>query len=95
MGLLRKFETSLALLSLFAGVAFLLIMCHMSFAFNCVFGIVFLTLFYLYVRGRHKINLPVSLLALVFVALQVDALEIFSVCMALSLGHSSMTSSHI
>ena len=74
MGLLRKFETSLALLSLFAGVAFLLIMCHMSFAFNCVFGIVFLTLFYLYVRGRHKINLPVSLLALVFVALQVDAL---------------------
>jgi uncharacterized membrane protein YjdF len=74
MGLLRKFETSLALLSLFAGVAFLLIMCHMSFAFNCVFGIVFLTLFYLYVRGRHKINLPVPLLALVFVALQVDAL---------------------
>jgi len=74
MGLLRKFETSLALLSLFAGVAFLLIMCHMSFAFNCVFGIIFLTLFYLYVRGRHKINLPVSLLALVFVALQVDAL---------------------
>lgn len=74
MGLLRKFETSLALLGLFAGVAFLLMMCHMSFAFNTVFGIVFLSLFYAYVRGRHKINMPVSLLALVFVALQVDAM---------------------
>ncbi|HEY6246305.1 MAG TPA: hypothetical protein VIX17_20300 [Pyrinomonadaceae bacterium] len=74
MGLLRKFETSLALLALFAGVVFLLMMCHLSFAFNTVFGIVFLTLFYLYVRGRHKINLPPSLLVLVFAALQIDAL---------------------
>jgi hypothetical protein len=74
MGLLRKFETSLPLLGLFAGIGFLLMMCHLSFAFNTVFGIVFLGLFYAYVRGRHKINLPVSLLALVFVALQVDAL---------------------
>jgi uncharacterized membrane protein YjdF len=74
MGLLRKFETSLALLALFAGVVFLLMMCHLSFAFNTVFGMVFLTLFYLYVRGRHKINLPPSLLVLVFAALQIDAL---------------------
>jgi uncharacterized membrane protein YjdF len=74
MGLLRKFETSLALLALFAGVVFLLMMCHLSFAFNTVFGIVFLTLFYVYVRGRHKINLPPSLLFLVFAALQIDAL---------------------
>ena len=74
MGLLRKFETSLALLALSAGVVFLLMMCHLSFAFNTVFGIVFLTLFYVYVRGRHKINLPPSLLVLVFAALQVDAL---------------------
>ena len=49
-------------------------MCHLSFAFNTVFGIVFLTLFYVYVRGRHKINLPPSLLVLVFAALQIDAL---------------------
>jgi uncharacterized membrane protein YjdF len=74
MGLLRKFETSLALLALFAGVVFLLMMCHLSFAFNTVFGIVFLSLFYVYVRGRHKINLPPSLLVLVFAALQIDAL---------------------
>ena len=65
---------SLALLALAGGAAFLLMMCHLSFAFNTVFGIVFLTLFYLYVRKRHGINLPASLLVLVFLALQVDAL---------------------
>ena len=74
MKLLRKFELSLVLVSLFGGVVFLLMMCHLSFAFNTIFGIVFLTLFYLYVRGRHGINLPASLLVLVFLALQVDAL---------------------
>jgi len=74
MSLLRKFEASLALLALFAGVGFLLMMCHLSFAFNTVFGIVFLVLFYVYVSRRHKINLPASLLVLVFIALQVDAL---------------------
>ncbi|PYS69150.1 MAG: hypothetical protein DMF69_17860 [Acidobacteria bacterium] len=74
MSLLRKFEVSLALLSLVAGVVFLLLMCHLSFAFNTVFGIVYLTLFYVYLRGRHRINIPVSLIVLVFVALQVDAL---------------------
>ncbi|HSB27574.1 MAG TPA: hypothetical protein VLE19_06960 [Pyrinomonadaceae bacterium] len=74
MSLLRKFEASLALLALFAGVVFLLMMCHLSFAFNTVFGIVFLTLFYTYVRGRYRINLPPSLLVLVFLALQIDAL---------------------
>ena len=74
MGFLRKFETSLAILSLFAGVAFLLMMCHLSFAFNTIFGIVFLGFFYGYVRGRHKINLPIALLVLVFLALEIDAL---------------------
>src|SRR5690349_6520561 len=74
MSLLRKFETSLALLALLAGVIFLLMMCHLSFAFNTVFGIVFLTLFCVYVRRRHKINLPPSLVVLVFAALQIDAL---------------------
>src|SRR5881409_3640062 len=74
MSLLRKFELSLVLLSMFSGVAFLLMMCHLSFAFNTAFGVVFLTLFYLCVRGRPKINIPISLLVLVFFALQVDAL---------------------
>jgi uncharacterized membrane protein YjdF len=74
MKLLQRFELSLALLALAGGVAFLLMMCHLSFAFNTVFGLVFLTLFYLYVRKRHGINLPASLLVLVFLALQIDAL---------------------
>ena len=74
MSVLRKFEASLAILSLCAGVVFLLMMCHLSFAANVIFGIVFLTLFYVYVRHRHKISIPPSLLVLVFVALQIDAL---------------------
>jgi uncharacterized membrane protein YjdF len=74
MSVLRKFEASLAILSLCAGVVFLLMMCHLSFASNVVFGIVFLTLFYVYVRHRHKISIPASLLVLVFIALQIDAL---------------------
>lgn len=74
MKLLQRFELSLALLALAGGAAFLLMMCHLSFAFNTIFGIVFLTLFYLYVRKRHGLNLPASLLVLVFLALQVDAL---------------------
>lgn len=74
MSLLRKLELSLTLLAMAMGVSFLLMMCHLSFVLNTVFGIVSLTLFYLYVRGRHKINIPISLLVLVFAALQVDAL---------------------
>jgi uncharacterized membrane protein YjdF len=74
MSVLRKFEASLAILSLCAGVVFLLMMCHLSFASNVIFGIVFLTLFYVYVRHRHNISIPPSLLVLVFVALQIDAL---------------------
>ena len=74
MKLLQKFELSLVLFSLASGLAFLLMMCHLSFVFNTIFGIVFLTLFYFYVRRRHQIHLPASLLVLVFLALQIDAL---------------------
>ena len=77
MSVLRKFEASLAILSLCAGVVFLLMMCHLSFASNVIFGIVFLTLFYVYDRHRHNISIPPSLLVLVFVALQIDALGNF------------------
>jgi len=74
MKLLQRFELSLAFFALASGAAFLLMMCHLSFAFNTVFGIVFLTLFYVYVRKRHGINLPATLVVLVFMALQIDAL---------------------
>jgi hypothetical protein len=74
MSLLRKLELPVALLVLVTGAAFLLKMCYLSFAFNCLFGIVFLGIFYAYVTRRHGINIPLSLVGLVFAALQVDAL---------------------
>lgn len=74
MTLLRKLELPIVLLLLTAGAAFLLKMCYLSLGFNCLFGLLFLTAFYIYVRARHVINIPPILLVLVFAALQVDAL---------------------
>lgn len=70
----RKFELPVVLLVLAAGAAFLLKMCYLSLVFNCIFGVIFLGVFYAYIRGRHDIQLPLPLLGLVFGALQVDAL---------------------
>ena len=70
----RKLELPLVMLVLIAGAAFLTKMCYLSLAFNTLFVIVFLALFYFYVRARLKIRIPVVLLGLVFLALQVDAL---------------------
>jgi len=69
-----KLELPLGMLVLIAGAAFLTKMCYLSLAFNTLFVVVFLALFYLYVRARLKIQIPVVLLGLVFLALQVDAL---------------------
>jgi hypothetical protein len=74
MNVLRKLELPLVVLLMLGGAAFLLKMCYLSLAFNSAFGILFLATFYVYVRARHNINVPASLLALVFGALQVDAL---------------------
>jgi uncharacterized membrane protein YjdF len=52
-------------------------MCYLSLAFNTMFVIIFLSLFYVYVRARLNIHIPIALLALVFLALQVDALGNF------------------
>lgn len=65
------------MLSLVAGAAFLTKMCYLSLAFNTIFVLIFLTLFYSYVRIRLNIQIPLTLLALVFLALQVDALGNF------------------
>lgn len=73
----REIELPLVMLALIAGAAFLTKMCYLSLAFNTLFVIVFLTLFYFYVRMRLKIHIPVLLLGLVFAALQVDALGNF------------------
>ena len=65
------------MLSLLAGAAFLTKMCYLSLAFNTLFTVAFLTIFYFYVRARLNVRVPVVLLALVFLALQVDALGNF------------------
>ena len=73
----RYLEIPLVMLAIVAGAAFLTKMCYLSLAFNTIFVIVFLGLFYSYVRLRLNIQIPVVLLALVFLALQVDALGNF------------------
>ena len=73
----RYLETPLVMLSIVAGAAFLTKMCYLSLAFNTIFVLIFLTIFYSYVRLRLNIQIPLTLLALVFLALQVDALGNF------------------
>ena len=73
----RYFEITVGVLALIVGAAFLTKMCYLSLAFNTIFVIVFLSLFYFYVRARLNIQIPVVLLGLVFLALQVDALGNF------------------
>jgi len=65
------------LCSFVAGAAFLTKMCYLSLAFNSIFVVAFLTLFYFYVRARLRISIPIGLLILIFLALQVDALGNF------------------
>ena len=73
----RYLEIPLVMLALVAGAAFLTKMCYLSLAFNTIFVIIFLGLFYSYVRIRLNIQIPIVLLAFVFLALQVDALGNF------------------
>lgn len=62
---------------LLAGAAFLTKMCYLSLAFNTLFTVAFLGIFYWYLRARFNLRVPLVLLALVFLALQVDALGNF------------------
>ena len=70
-------EIPLVMVTLFAGAAFLTKMCYMSLAFNTIFVVVFLGLFYFYFSARLKLRIPITLLGFVFLALQVDALGNF------------------
>ena len=74
---LRYLEIPAVMIALLAGAAFLTKMCYLSLVFNSIFVLVFLALFYSYVRLRLNIQIPLTLLALVFLALQVDALGNF------------------
>ena len=73
----RYLEIPAVMVSLLAGAAFLTKMCYLSLAFNTIFVIAFLSVFYWYVRRRLNIQIPFVLLGLVFLALQVDALGNF------------------
>jgi uncharacterized membrane protein YjdF len=73
----RRFELLFALTLLFGGAAFLLKMCYLSLTLNSLFGLIFLTALYFYIRLRHSLTLPAPLLLLVFGALQIDALGNF------------------
>jgi uncharacterized membrane protein YjdF len=78
LGWIRRYlEIPLVMLALFAGAAFLTKMCYLSLAFNTVFVIAFLSIFYFYVSRRLNIQIPLVLPGLVFMALQVDALGNF------------------
>ena len=74
---LRKLEIPLVILALVAGAVFLTKMCYLSLAFNTLFVIVFLSIFYLYAGARFNLRVPFVLLVTVFLALQVDALGNF------------------
>ena len=71
---LRKFQALGVFLLILLGSAFLMKMCYLSLIFNSIFGLGFLTAVYLYCRTRHDLTVPLPLLAMVFAALQVDAL---------------------
>ena len=71
---LRRLNLPIVPVLLFAGAAFLARMCYLGLVFNIAFGVVFLSIVYVYVRTRHGIRIPIPLLGLVFAALQVDAL---------------------
>jgi uncharacterized membrane protein YjdF len=77
LNLASSVERPLVMLALIAGAAFLTKMCYLSLVFNTLFVLVFLAVFYVYLRRRLNIRVPVMLLGLVFVALQVDALGNF------------------
>ena len=70
-------EIPLVMCALVAGAAFLTKMCYLSLVFNTIFVVAFLAVFYFYMTLRWNIRIPLTLLALVMLALQVDALGNF------------------
>lgn len=72
--MVRRFQWPIMVIMLLAGAAFLLKMCYLSLTFNTVFGIVYLTAVYAYLRVRYGLMAPPPLLGLVLLAVEVDAL---------------------
>ena len=71
---LRRLQFPIVIIMFLTGSAFLLKMCYLSLAFNTVFGIVFLTCMYAYVRACYELAVPPLLLLLVMGGVEVDAL---------------------
>jgi hypothetical protein len=72
--LTRRFQWPIIVIMFLAGTAFLLKMCYLSLVFNTAFGIVYLTITYIFLRLRYGLILPPLLMGLVLVGLEVDAL---------------------
>ncbi|HXD31561.1 MAG TPA: DUF2238 domain-containing protein [Pyrinomonadaceae bacterium] len=72
--LVKRFQWPIIVLMILIGAAFLLKMCYLSLAFNTGFGVTYLTCVYLFAKARWGVTLPPSLLALVLVGVEVDAL---------------------
>ena len=73
----RQMEISLVGIMFLLGCAFLLKMCYLSLFFNTAFIVLFLVAFYVYLRFRHRISVPLVLLMFVLFAVEVDALGNF------------------
>ena len=71
---LTRFQFPIAIIISLSGAAFLLKMCYLSLAFNTAFGIVFLTVVYVFVRLRYDLTVPPLLLGLVLAGVEIDAL---------------------
>src|SRR5262249_11878339 len=71
---LTRFQFPIAIIISLSGAAFLLKMCYLSLAFNTAFGIVFLTVVYVFVRLRYDLTMPPLLLGLVLAGVEIDAL---------------------
>jgi hypothetical protein len=72
--LIKRYQFLILLLLFAIGAAFLLKMCYLSLAFNTAFGLVYLTAVYLFMKSRFGLLLPPSLLGLVLLGVEVDAL---------------------
>ena len=71
---LARLRVPAIVLLIVTGTAFLLKMCYMPFWLCTLLGAAWLAAVYFYARVFHGVRLPLALLALVFAAVQVDAL---------------------
>lgn len=74
---LKRLELPVTAALLLSGAAFLLKMCYLPLVACTLLGGAWLAAVYFYVRARYRMRMPPVLFALVFAALEVDALGNF------------------